>query len=78
MSTPRASSTHLVLIPSYNPGSKVDETVVRAPHEGLVTGLSILSGETVAPNQSIFTLIAEAGAGHRLPVGLQGRMWRNW
>lgn len=27
MSTPRASSTHLVLIPSYNPGSKVDDTV---------------------------------------------------
>lgn len=35
----------------------LDETVVRAPHEGLVTGLSILSGETVATNQSIFTLI---------------------
>lgn len=27
MSTPRASSTHLVLIPSYNPGIKVDDTV---------------------------------------------------
>ncbi|MGU7781479.1 glycosyltransferase family 2 protein [Burkholderia sp. PU8-34] len=27
MSTPRASSTHLVLIPSYNPGVKVDTTV---------------------------------------------------
>lgn len=30
MSTPRASSTHLVLIPSYNPGSKVDDTVCSA------------------------------------------------
>ncbi|CAB3800836.1 Polyprenol monophosphomannose synthase [Paraburkholderia caffeinitolerans] len=27
MPTPTASSTHLVLIPSYNPGLKVDETV---------------------------------------------------
>jgi len=27
MSTPSASSTHLVLIPSYNPGAKLDETV---------------------------------------------------
>ncbi|KVN33347.1 hemolysin D [Burkholderia pyrrocinia] len=35
----------------------LDDTVVRAPHDGLVTGLSILAGETVAPNQSIFTLI---------------------
>jgi multidrug efflux system membrane fusion protein len=35
----------------------LDDTVVRAPHEGWVTGLSVLSGEIVAPNQSIFTLI---------------------
>lgn len=35
----------------------LDDTVVRAPHEGWVTGLAILAGETVAPNQSIFTLI---------------------
>jgi len=35
----------------------LDDTVVRAPHDGWVTGLSVLSGETVAPNQSIFTLI---------------------
>jgi len=30
MPTPPASTTHLVLIPSYNPGEKVDETVRRA------------------------------------------------
>lgn len=30
MPTPAASTTHLVLIPSYNPGAKVDETVRRA------------------------------------------------
>ena len=35
----------------------LDDTVVRAPHDGLVTGLSVLPGETLAPNQSIFTLI---------------------
>ncbi|MEX3629742.1 MAG: multidrug transporter subunit MdtN [Burkholderia sp.] len=35
----------------------LDDTVVRAPHDGLVTGLSVLPGKTLAPNQSIFTLI---------------------
>lgn len=35
------------------------DTVVRAPHNGFVTGLSVLSGETVIPNQSLFTLIAD-------------------
>ncbi|WP_322060607.1 multidrug transporter subunit MdtN [Paraburkholderia sp. J63] len=33
------------------------DTVVRAPFNGYVTGLAVLAGETVAPNQSIFTLI---------------------
>jgi membrane fusion protein, multidrug efflux system len=33
------------------------ESVVRAPFDGYVTGLRILPGETVAPGQSIFTLI---------------------
>jgi multidrug efflux system membrane fusion protein len=28
----------------------LDSTVVRAPHNGFVTGLSVLAGETVAPN----------------------------
>jgi multidrug efflux system membrane fusion protein len=35
----------------------LEDTVVRAPHDGWVTGLSVLSGETVAPGQSLFTLI---------------------
>ncbi|MDN7999558.1 multidrug transporter subunit MdtN [Burkholderia multivorans] len=35
----------------------LEDTVVRAPHDGLVTGLTVLAGETLAPNQSIFTLI---------------------
>nr|WP_294521518.1 multidrug transporter subunit MdtN [uncultured Rhodopila sp.] len=35
----------------------LDQTVVRAPHNGRVTGLSVLSGEIVAPGQSLFTLI---------------------
>ncbi|WP_321964531.1 multidrug transporter subunit MdtN [Paraburkholderia sp. J7] len=35
----------------------LDDTVVRAPFDGYVAGLTILAGETVAPNQSIFTLV---------------------
>lgn len=35
----------------------LDDTVVRAPFDGYVTGLVVLAGETVAPSQSIFTLI---------------------
>lgn len=35
----------------------LDDTIVRAPFDGYVTGLAILAGETVAPSQSIFTLI---------------------
>ena len=33
------------------------DTVIRAPHDGLVVGLNIAAGENVLPNQSIFTLI---------------------
>jgi membrane fusion protein, multidrug efflux system len=36
---------------------RLDNTTVRAPHSGLVVGLTISSGETIAPGQSIFTLI---------------------
>ncbi|MBK1643883.1 multidrug transporter subunit MdtN [Thiocapsa imhoffii] len=32
-------------------------TVVRAPHDGLVVGLTVSTGEIVAPGQSLFTLI---------------------
>jgi membrane fusion protein, multidrug efflux system len=35
----------------------LDDTTVRAPHNGLVVGLTISSGEMVAPSQSLFTLI---------------------
>jgi multidrug efflux system membrane fusion protein len=35
----------------------LDDTVVRAPHDGLVVGLTISSGEVVAPSQTLFTLI---------------------
>ncbi|AMM13370.1 hemolysin D [Burkholderia sp. PAMC 28687] len=35
----------------------LDSSIVRAPHNGFVTGLSVLAGETVAPHQSIFTLV---------------------
>lgn len=33
------------------------DTEVRAPHDGLIVGLSVSSGEYVAPDQSLFTLI---------------------
>jgi membrane fusion protein, multidrug efflux system len=35
----------------------LENTTVRAPHDGLVVGLTISSGEMVAPSQSLFTLI---------------------
>ncbi|MFM0738760.1 multidrug transporter subunit MdtN [Paraburkholderia xenovorans] len=35
----------------------LDDTVLRAPQNGFVTGLSVLAGETIAPHQSIFTLV---------------------
>lgn len=35
----------------------LDDTVVRAPHDGRVSGLSVLSGEVVIPNQSLFLLV---------------------
>jgi multidrug efflux system membrane fusion protein len=35
----------------------LQDTTVRAPHDGLVVGLVVSSGEFVAPGQSLFTLI---------------------
>lgn len=35
------------------------DTTVRAPHDGRVVGLAVLSGEMVAPSQSLFTLVAD-------------------
>ncbi len=35
----------------------VDDTTVRATHDGLVVGLSISTGETVLPSQAVFTLV---------------------
>ncbi len=35
----------------------LDDTTVRAPHDGVVVGLTISTGEVVTPTQSIFTLI---------------------
>lgn len=35
----------------------LEDTVIRAPHDGLVVGLNITPGEYVIPDQSIFTLI---------------------
>ena len=35
----------------------LDDTIVRAPHDGRVVGLTVLSGEIVAPSQTLFTLV---------------------
>lgn len=35
----------------------LDDTVVHAPHDGRVTGLTVLAGEVVLPNQSLFVLV---------------------
>jgi multidrug efflux system membrane fusion protein len=35
----------------------LDDATVRAPHNGRVVGLTVLSGEMVLPSQSLFTLI---------------------
>ncbi len=37
----------------------LEDTTVRAPHDGRVVGLTVLSGEMVIPSQSLFTLIAD-------------------
>jgi multidrug efflux system membrane fusion protein len=36
---------------------QLDDTIVRAAHNGLVVGLTVSTGEMVAPAQSLFTLI---------------------
>jgi membrane fusion protein, multidrug efflux system len=38
----------------------LEDTTVRAPHDGRVVGLTVLAGEVVAPSQSLFTLIDTA------------------
>lgn len=35
----------------------LNDTVVRAPHDGLVVGLKVMTGEHMAPDQALFTLI---------------------
>ncbi|QIM47828.1 multidrug transporter subunit MdtN [Pusillimonas sp. DMV24BSW_D] len=35
----------------------LDDTVVKAPHDGLVVGLKVMTGERLAPDQALFTLI---------------------
>ncbi len=37
----------------------LDDTTVRAPHAGRVAGLTVLSGEIVAPSQTLFTLVSD-------------------
>ena len=37
----------------------LEDATVRAPHSGHVVGLSVLSGEMVAPSQNLFTLVGD-------------------
>jgi len=37
----------------------LEDSTVRAPHDGRVVGLTVLSGEMVIPSQSLFTLVAD-------------------
>jgi multidrug efflux system membrane fusion protein len=37
----------------------LEDTTVRAPHAGYVVGLTVLSGEIVAPSQTLFTLVGD-------------------
>jgi multidrug efflux system membrane fusion protein len=37
----------------------LDDTTVRASHAGRVVGLTVLTGEIVAPSQSLFTLVSD-------------------
>ncbi|MGC5799075.1 multidrug transporter subunit MdtN [Sphingomonas sp. NFX23] len=37
---------------------RLRQTTVRAPHDGRVVGLTVATGEIIAPSQSLFTLIA--------------------
>ncbi|MBO9707508.1 MAG: multidrug transporter subunit MdtN [Caulobacter sp.] len=37
----------------------LNDTVVRAPHDGRIVGLTTLAGELVVPSQALFTLIAQ-------------------
>ena len=50
MSKLHASSTHLVLIPSYNPGAKVDTTVRNARAQWNPVWSSSTAAPTAAPN----------------------------
>lgn len=38
-------------------GRALEDTTVRAPHDGVIVGLGVASGEMVAPGQALFTLV---------------------
>ncbi|MDR5816822.1 MULTISPECIES: glycosyltransferase family 2 protein [unclassified Caballeronia] len=66
MLSSRASSTHLVLIPSYNPGVKVEETV-RGAREQWNPVWVVVDGSTDGSAERL-TQMAEADAGLRVIV----------
>ncbi|MBN3858536.1 glycosyltransferase family 2 protein [Paraburkholderia sp. Ac-20340] len=82
MSTPAASTSHLVLIPSYNPGVKVDETVRAAraqwnPVWVVVDGSTDGSAERLQamaagdPGLHVIVLPANRGKGGAVLAGME-------
>jgi glycosyltransferase involved in cell wall biosynthesis len=89
MSTPIASTTHLVLIPSYNPGVKVEETVRGAraqwnPVWVVVDGSTDGSAERLQamaaddPGLEVIVLPANRGKGSAVLAGMQAAAARGF
>ncbi len=89
MSTPLASTTHLVLIPSYNPGVKVDETVRSAraqwnPVWVVVDGSTDGSAERLVamaaqdPGLHVIVLPTNGGKGAAVLAGLDAAAARGF
>jgi glycosyltransferase involved in cell wall biosynthesis len=89
MSIPAASSTHLVLIPSYNPGVKVDDTVRAAraqwsPVWVIVDGSTDGSGERLLamaendPGLHVIVLPRNGGKGAAVLAGLDAAAARGF
>jgi len=89
MPTTHASSTHLVLIPSYNPGFKVDETVRRARErwnpvwvvvdgstDGSAERLQAMAGRD--PGLHVNVLPANRGKGEAVLAGLDAAVARGF
>lgn len=86
---PQASTTHLVLIPSYNPGPKVFETVTAARREWQPvwvvvdgstdgTGEALLARAAADPGLEVFVRPHNAGKGAAVLYGLREALARGF